>query len=128
MSMKKIILTGGKFNKIHPGHVWLLKRAEKMGRLIVVLAHDKHNKRTYAVSSRTRKKNLEKLGIADKVVVGSSSGFVDVVKKYKPNIIVLGYDQRLPDKITQEYVKTKKIKIAKLKKHGNHSTRKLHTP
>lgn len=123
--MKKIILTGGKFNKIHPGHVWLLKKAKRLGRLVVVLAHDKHNIRHYAVSAKIRKKNLEKLKIADKVVVGSPSGFVGVVKKYKPDIVVLGYDQKIPDIETSDYIKKKKIKIVKMGKHGSHSTRKL---
>lgn len=120
---RKIILTGGKFNHIHPGHVWLLTKAEKLGYLIVVLAHDKHNMRAYAIPAKIRKKNLEKLGIADKVVVGSPTGFVGVVKKYKPDAIVLGYDQRLPDKITEEYIEKKKIKVVRFKKYGSHSTK-----
>jgi len=122
--MKKVLI-GGKFNQVHPGHLWLLKKAKKLGYLIVVLAHEKHNKRTYSVSSKLRKKNLEKFRLADKVVVGSSSGFVGVVKKYKPDVIVLGYDQKLPDRVTSDYVKMQKIKILRFKKHGKYSTRKL---
>lgn len=122
----KTILTGGKFNHIHPGHVWLLKKAERLGRLIVVLAHDKHNRRSYAVKAKIRKKNLEKLKLADRIVIGSSTGFVGVVKKYKPNIIVLGYDQKIPDKITEDYIKKHKIRVVRFKKYGRHSTRKLH--
>lgn len=123
----KVILTGGKFNKIHLGHIWLLKKAKKLGHLIVVLANDKHNRRTYAVPSKKRKKMVEELKIANKVVVGSPRGFVGVVKKYRPDVIVLGYDQKLPDKITEEYVRKNKIRIVKLKKHGSHSTRKLNS-
>ena len=122
----KIILTGGKFNKIHPGHIWILKKSKRLGTLVVVLAHDKHNKRSYAVSAGKRKKMIESLRIADKVVVGSSTGFVGVVKKYKPNVIVLGYDQKIPDKITDDYIKKNKIKTIKFKKYGSHSTKKLH--
>jgi len=120
----KIILTGGKFNKIHPGHVWLLCRAKKLGYLVVVLANDKHNKKPYTVKSGKRKATLEKLGIADKIVIGSPKSFVLVLKKYKPNVIVLGYDQKLPEG-TEDYVKEHKIKIIKFKKYGSHSTRKL---
>ena len=123
----KTILTGGKFNHIHLGHIWLLKKAKKLGKLIVVLAHDKHNKRHYAVKAKVRKKNLDKLKVSDKVVIGSSTGFVGVVKKYKPDIIVLGYDQRIPDKITEEYIKKQRIKIVRFKKYGSHSTKKLHS-
>ena len=120
--MKKIILTGGKFNKIHPGHIWLLKKAKKLGYLVVVLANDKHNHRSYAMPARKRKTIVEKLKIADKVVIGSPTSFVRIVKKYKPNIIVLGYDQRMPDRETEEYVKKNKMKITRFKKHGRHST------
>lgn len=125
MVMKKILI-GGKFNQVHLGHLWLLRKAKRMGRLIVVLAHDKHNKRSYATSSKLRKKSLEKFRLADKIVVGSSSGFVGVVKKYKPDVIVLGYDQKLPDRVTSDYVKKNKIKIVRFSKHGTYSTRKLH--
>ena len=122
---KKIILTGGKFNKIHPGHIWLLNKAKKLGYLVVVLAHDKHNRRSYAMPAKERKIMIEKLKIADKVVVGSPKSFVGVVKKYKPNVIVLGYDQKLPDKVTEEYARKNKIKIIRLGKYGRHSTRNL---
>lgn len=121
----KTVLTGGKFNRIHPGHIWLLCRAKKLGYLVVVLANDKHNKKPYAVNAGKRKATLEKLGIADKIVIGSPKSFVLVLKKYKPNVIVLGYDQKLPDKTTEEYVKKRKIKIMKFMKHGTHSTGKM---
>ncbi|MFA4820272.1 MAG: adenylyltransferase/cytidyltransferase family protein [Candidatus Aenigmatarchaeota archaeon] len=120
----KIILTGGKFNKIHPGHVWLLKNAKKLGYLVVVLANDKHNKKPYAVNSRKRKAALEKLGIADKIIIGSPKSFVLVLKKYKPNVIVLGYDQKLPEG-TEDYVKKNKIKLVKFKCYRSYSTRNL---
>ncbi|MCX6816226.1 MAG: adenylyltransferase/cytidyltransferase family protein [Candidatus Aenigmarchaeota archaeon] len=101
----KIILTGGKFNRIHLGHVWLLKKAKKLGYLVVVIAHDVHNKRPYAVSSKVRKKNLEKLKIADKVVIGDKKKFVKAVRHFSPNVIVLGHDQKIPDKETKDFVK-----------------------
>ncbi len=122
----RTILTGGKFNHMHPGHAWLLRKAKKLGKLIVVIAHDRHNKRLYAVPAKIRKKNIGKLGVADKIVVGSPTGFVGVVKKYRPDVIVLGYDQKIPDKITKDYIRQRKIKIMRFKKHGKHSTNRLH--
>ena len=122
---QKIVLTGGKFSRIRPGHVWLLKKAKELGYLIVVLAHDRHNKRAYSVTAAKRKKAFQDLDIADKVVVGSPKSFVGVVKKYKPDIIVLGYDQRLPDIETGDYIQKNKIIVIKLRKHGTHSTRKM---
>ena len=122
---KRIVLTGGKFNRVHPGHTWLLKKAKKLGYLIIVLASDAHNKRPYARPEKERKTAIEKLKIADKVVVGSSKKFSYVIRKFHPNIIVLGYDQKMPDKETRQIAEKMKIKIVKFRKHGNYRTGKL---
>jgi D-beta-D-heptose 7-phosphate kinase/D-beta-D-heptose 1-phosphate adenosyltransferase len=123
--MKKTVLTGGKFNRVHKGHIWLLKKAKRLGFLIVVLANDVNNKRAYALPASKRKKTIEELKIADKAVVGGRKNFVNVVKKYKPNVIVLGYDQRIPDKETEEYIKKNDIRVVRLGKYENYSTRRL---
>lgn len=113
--MKKV-LAGGCFNKIHKGHVFFLKSAKKLGEyLVVVVSNDKLNKKKYgkkSVPARIRKRNIEKLKIADKVVVGHRSNFIAVVKKEKPDIIALGYDQKLPVKKSL----VKGIKIKRIKK------------
>ena len=121
----KIVLTGGKFNRIHEGHLWLLKKAKKLGYLVVVLANDSNNIRPYAIPAAIRKRNLEQLKIADKIIVGHREKFSNVLKRYKPDIVVLGYDQRLPDEETEDIIKKMNIKIMKFKKHGTYSTRKL---
>jgi FAD synthetase len=122
---QKIVLTGGKFNKIHPGHVWLLKRAKKLGYLIVVLAHDSHNKKPYAVPANRRKKMVQTLKIADKVVVGDRKRFAKVVERFHPDIIILGYDQKFPDSESELITRKMKIRILRFRKHGRYSTKKL---
>ncbi len=115
--MKKV-LAGGCFNKIHEGHIYFLKKAKELGYLVVVLANDMNNRKPYAVPAKKRKKNLEKLGIADKIIVGDTEDFSKVVKKEKPDIIVLGYDQKLP-------VKKRNIVVKRIRKFGNHSTKRM---
>lgn len=118
----KTVLTGGKFNRVHPGHVWLLKKAKSMGgRLIVVLANDKNNKRPYALPAARRKKMLAATKIPDKIVTGDPHDHSKVIDRYKPSIIVLGYDQRLPPR-TAVKVRKMRIKIIRMKKHGSYST------
>ena len=99
--MKKV-LVGGVFNIVHPGHVFFLKKSRELGDfLLVVIANDETARKTkkYAVvDQRTRKKNIEKLGIADKVVIGDAKDFMKVVRKERPDLIVLGYDQRMKEK------------------------------
>jgi len=93
------ILTGGCFNRIHEGHRRLLGECRKMGEVIVVLAHDSRNFKKNAVPAAQRKKNLEKEGLADKVVIGDKEDYMKVVRAEKPDAIVLGYDQKLPEGI-----------------------------
>ena len=111
------VLAGGCFNKIHKGHIYFLSKARELGYLVVVLANDRNNKKPYAIPAVKRKKNLEKLEIADKVVIGHVNDFSKVVKKEKPDIVVLGYDQKLPEGIS------KRIKTVRIKKYGKYSSR-----
>ncbi len=119
MTTKKV-LTGGTFNRIHPGHVQLLKKCKKLGYLIVVLANDAHNKKPYAVPEKIRKSNLEKLGIADKIIIGHPDSFARTVTDEKPDIIALGYDQNLPEDVTEELLKKMKIKVIRMERIGDY--------
>lgn len=111
------ILVGGCFNKIHKGHIYFLNKA-KLGYLVVVLANDKNNRKPYAIKATKRKSNLAKLKIADKIVIGDTNDFSKIVKKEKPDLIALGYDQELPDGV-------KGIKVKRVRKYRNYSTKKM---
>jgi FAD synthetase len=112
------VLAGGCFNQIHAGHIYFLKKAKSLGdKLVVVLANDRNNTKPYAIAAKERKKNLQALGIADEVLIGHSSDFSSTIKKIKPNIIALGYDQTLPCET--------KIKTVRIRKFGGYSSRKI---
>lgn len=108
------VLCGGRFNFLHKGHEFFLKKAKSYGDyLVVIVANDSHNKkREHRESQETRKDNIEKLGIADEVVIGDEKNFFNVVEKFKPDIIALGYDQSLP--FPEE--KLKGIRVVKIDK------------
>ncbi len=90
---------------MHAAHLRLLRSARALGdKLVVVLSNDAHNKKANAVPASTRKKWVEELGIADRVVVGEPDSFADTLRREKPDILVLGYDQRLPDPETEKTV------------------------
>ncbi len=114
------ILTGGTFNKLHPGHKYMLKKCKELGYLVVVIANDKHNNKPNAIKSETRKVNLEKLGIADKIIAGHPDSFVQTVYETKPDIIALGYDQRMPEDVTEEVLKKLKIRIIRIERFGDY--------
>lgn len=89
----------GTFDLLHPGHVSMLKEAKRLGNfLIVVIARDKtvlevKGKRPKN-NETVRLSNLQKLSIADKVVLGSLGNKFALISQEKPNIIALGYDQK----------------------------------
>ena len=114
------VLAGGCFNKIHPGHIYFLKKAKSFGYLTVVIANDINNKKIYAIPAKKRKHLLRSLGIADKIITGHPTDFMKTVKKVRPDIIVLGYDQKL-DKGLKEKL-SKRIKIKRIKKYGSYSS------
>ena len=100
--MVKKVLVGGVFNLVHKGHELFLNKAKELGDyLVVVVASNRTaslTKKYPVLDAKTRKKNIEKLGIADKVVIGDERDFIKVVRREKPNVIALGYDQKISEK------------------------------
>jgi FAD synthetase len=96
--MKKV-LAGGAFSIIHPGHLFFLERAGRLGNyLVVVVANDRtvsRSKGLLVMKAEARKKVLESLSIVDKAVIGDEKDFMKVVRRERPRIIALGYDQEL---------------------------------
>jgi FAD synthetase len=93
----------------------MLQAARALGdRLVVVLSNDAHNHKPNAVPSSVRWQRLKALGIADAVIVGDAGSFADSLRREKPEIIALGYDQRLPDAQTQAVVRELGIKVVVL--------------
>lgn len=76
-----------------------------------MLSNDAHNRKPNAVPAARRKKWIEELGVADRVVIGDAEGFADTVRREKPDVLVLGYDQRLPDPETEAVVKDMGVEV-----------------
>lgn len=102
MSMKAgtgTVMVFGTFDRLHPGHVFFLKNAKRLGKhLVVVVARDRTTrllkKRTPAHPEKERAGRVRRLGIADKVILGDRTlGAYAVLKKHRPAVIALGYDQ-----------------------------------
>ena len=95
---KKIVLAGGVFDIIHPGHIHTLNAAKALGDiLVVVIATDKTarkmKKRPPLHSQESRRELVSCLTMVDMAIVGHEEDIFETVKEVKPNIIVLGYDQ-----------------------------------
>jgi len=99
----QIVLAGGVFDIIHPGHIHTLNEAKKLGNvLVVVIATDstavKMKKRLPLHSQEQRKLLVDSLEAVDAAVIGSDSDIFKTVGLIKPQIIALGYDQAHQEK------------------------------
>jgi len=97
-SKKKIVLAGGVFDIIHPGHIHTLNAAKALGSILVVaIATDKTaekmKKRSPLHNQKLRRELVSCLSMVDKAIVGHEDDIFQTVKEVRPNIIVLGYDQ-----------------------------------
>jgi glycerol-3-phosphate cytidylyltransferase/FAD synthetase len=94
----KIVLAGGVFDIIHPGHIYTLNAAKKLGDvLVVVVATDntavKMKKRTPLHTQEQRQELVNSLSMVDLCLIGQEEDIFKTVKHVKPQIIALGYDQ-----------------------------------
>ena len=116
MEKKKIILAGGVFDIIHPGHIHTLNAAKALGDVLVVaVATDKTTKkmkkRPPLHSQELRCELVSSLSMVDKAVVGHEDDIFETVKEIKPDIIVLGYDQIHQEKFIDDGCKRINLNI-----------------
>lgn len=94
----RVVLAGGVFDIIHPGHIHTLRAAKALGNvLVVVIATDKTaqkmKNRIPLHNMELRKDLVRSLSMVDYAVVGYEGDIFKSVELIKPNIIALGYDQ-----------------------------------
>ena len=97
-SNSRIVLAGGVFDIIHPGHIHTLNDAKKLGDLlVVVVATDKTaikmKKREPLHSAELRQELVSSLTMVDLCIIGDEEDIFKTVDLIKPQIIALGYDQ-----------------------------------
>jgi len=118
---KKIVLAGGVFDIIHPGHIHTLNAAKALGGVLVVaIATDKTakkmKKRSPLHNQELRRELVSCLSMVDRAIVGHEDDIFQTVKKVKPDIIVLGYDQIHQEKFISDGCKriNLNVKIVRL--------------
>ena len=94
-SKSKIVLAGGVFDIIHPGHIHTLNDAKKLGDvLVVVVATDKTaikmKKREPLHSAELRQELVSSLTMVDLCIIGNEEDIFKTVDLVKPQIIALG--------------------------------------
>ncbi len=100
-SKPKRVLAFGTFDLLHPGHRYFLRCAARLGmELVVVVARDRNvarmKKRRAVQSERTRLHAVRVLPYVTRALLGQRElkHHYDLVRKFHPNVIALGYDQQ----------------------------------
>ncbi|MBN1896407.1 MAG: adenylyltransferase/cytidyltransferase family protein [Candidatus Aenigmarchaeota archaeon] len=126
--MPKKVLAGGAFNILHPGHIFFLEKAKKLGdRLVVVVASDKkvRSRKNLLESAEYRAERIGVLSFVDKVVIGDDDDMMKIVREEKPDVIALGYDQDAEEIRKLLYSEGLFCRIVRIQKLKGYSTKKI---
>lgn len=96
----KTVLAFGTFDIVHPGHLYYLAECKKRGsRLVVVIARDSTVRALKGMKpvfkEDDRRKLVESLKMVDRAVLGDKVHHCRIIKKIRPDILCLGYDQNI---------------------------------
>jgi cytidyltransferase-like protein len=94
----KVVFIGGGFEIIHPGHIYTIEQARKLGDvLVVVVARDstirRRKGREPVASEPERMRLLSSLRQVDASILGVEGDIYLTLEKVRPDIVALGYDQ-----------------------------------
>lgn len=94
------VLVSGTFDTLHPGHLAFLKEAGTRGDVTVIVARDSNVGRIKGRASLQpedeRMAAVRAAFPSYTVIPGDSEDFLKPVHAAKPDLILLGYDQKLP--------------------------------
>lgn len=123
----KTIMCAGTFDIIHPGHLYYLSEAKKYGdKLIVVVARDETSKsfkgKKPVHNEKERLEAVRMLKIVDEAVLGNQGDIFNIIEQIKPDVICLGYDQKvqkqeLEDELKKRGLKAEVIRIGAYMQH-----------
>lgn len=134
---KRVVLAGGCFDVLHPGHIIFLEKAKKAGdKLVVILESDEKIKKIKGVkrpvhNQKERTLVLKALKFVDEVILlpylATEKEYDDLVQKIKPDVIAVTFgDPQIHHKIRSAKLSGAKLKyVTRLISH--HSTTKVLT-
>ncbi len=105
--MQKRVVVAGTFDILHPGHVYLITEALKLGEVIVVVARDKNvlsiKNHPVVIPEEQRRYMVESLKGVKRAVLGTEgSDFLSVIEELHPDILLLGPNQIVSHEEIQE--------------------------
>lgn len=95
------VMASGVFDIIHPGHISYLEQARSYGdELVVVVANDdtvRRSKHEPVTPEAMRARIVGALKPVDRAIIGGRGDILDTVRYVRPDVIVLGYDQKFAE-------------------------------
>lgn len=116
------ILVAGSFEIIHPGHIYLLRKAWEKGEVYVIVSRDKNfarfKGREPAVPEDQRRAVVESIKYVSKAVLGDQEDFLKPVLDIKPDMILLGPDQSFEPNVLEKMLAERglSVRVEKLEK------------
>jgi len=113
----RVVLVGGVFDLIHPGHIYTLKAAKSHGDLLVVVvartstAMTINKERKIYHDENMRRELVSSLSFVDLAIIGKEGTLYDTVEYVRPDIIALGYDQAHSEKDVAYNCQTRKLNV-----------------
>lgn len=124
MPKPKKAIVFGTFDILHPGHLDFFKQAKAIagveGKLVVVVARDlnvKQAKGMFPINNENRRLlDVSRQEIVDEALLGEPTDKFRIIAKIRPDIICLGYDQKVPEGFDEWLKKgSMKIEVVRLK-------------
>ncbi|OGH72229.1 MAG: hypothetical protein A2921_03850 [Candidatus Magasanikbacteria bacterium RIFCSPLOWO2_01_FULL_43_20b] len=120
--MKSTVMVFGTFDILHLGHIHMFEEARQYGdKLVAVVARDINVERVKGIgpfhNEQERLKFVKHINLIDEAVLGDKTDVYKVIRKIKPDVVALGYDQRMyVDKLGRALVQLglNKTKIVRL--------------
>ncbi len=123
MTRKRIVIAGT-FDILHPGHVYLISEASKLGEVIVIIARDENVLRIKGhpviVPEKQRLYMVQALKGVSKAILGNPGpDFINIIEELNPDILMLGPNQNIAlesiqARLHQKELKTQVIRLEKL--------------
>ena len=109
----KTVMVAGTFEILHPGHLAYLKEAWKLGYVVAVVSSDenaeRNKRRRIIVPQQQRAEVLSSLYYVHRVVPGRPGNIFDIFEELKPDVILLGPNQNVPEDVVRTEAKKRGV-------------------
>lgn len=115
------VMVFGTFDLLHPGHEYVLSEAGKRGSVTVIVARDVNVQKIKNL--KTAQPETERADAIGKkfptydVRLGNPTDFLAPLREVRPDLILLGYDQKLPPHVSESDLGCNVERLAPLEPH-----------